>query len=242
VRKLGTVAVATAVAVVFFLLSAADASSGSASCAGGSVDGRVLGTPMCFGTMFPGLAPFHYTDQAAAGLAATMENSSPDPPGTGGGTPDDSSTLPAEYTYLGQFIDHNLDFDETPQPTADVSPSLLTNFESFRFDLNHLFGGGPRVDPQLYAPDHRHLLVSGTLGPPQRDGYPTVAGNGGIYDLARDPLTGEATLVDPRDDENHSLADHGGIRRFLQRFRRSRRWLRQGSPTDGGLLPGDRAH
>ncbi|HXW79238.1 MAG TPA: peroxidase family protein, partial [Acidimicrobiales bacterium] len=163
-------------------------------------------TPMCFGSMFPQLAAFHYSDQAAADLAATMENPTPDPPGTDRGTADDSPTLPSEYTYLGQFIDHNLDFDETPQPSADVNPNSLTNFESFRFDLNNLFGGGPWVDPQLYAPDHTHLLVSGTLGTPQADGFPTVTGNGGVFDLARNPTTGQAILVEPRDDENQIIS------------------------------------
>jgi len=74
---------------------------------------------MCFGTMFSQLSPFHYSDQAAADLAAAMQNPTPDPAGSDRGTSDDSATLPAEYTYLGQFIDHNLDFDQTPQPTAD---------------------------------------------------------------------------------------------------------------------------
>jgi hypothetical protein len=185
---------ATSVAAIVCLLGAGQASSRPASCAAGSVDGGAPRTAMCFGTMFPHLAPFHYSDRAAAELAATMENTSADPIGVDRGGPDDSSTLPAEYTYLGQFIDHNLDFDETAQPTADVNPWSVTNFESFRFDLNNLFGGGPTLDPQLYARDHRHLLVSGTPG------------NGGVYDLARDALTGRAILVEPRDDETQILS------------------------------------
>jgi hypothetical protein len=156
--------------------------------------------------MFPRLSPFHYSDQAAADLAAAMQNPTPDQPGTNRGTPDDSATLPAEYTYLGQFLDHNLDFDQTGQPMANVNPNALTNFESFRFDLNNVFGGGPAVDPQLYASDHQHLLVQGKLGTPQADGFPTVAGNGGIFDLARNNQTGQATLVEPRDDENQILS------------------------------------
>jgi hypothetical protein len=177
------------------------------SCASGSVDGPAPRSAMCFGTMFPQLPAFHYSDQAAADLAAAMENPTPDPPGTDRGTADDSATLPAEYTYLGQFIDHNLDFDETPQPTANVNPSSLTNFESFRFDLNNVFGGGPSVDPQLYAADHTHLLVSGTLGTPQADGFPTVTGTKtGVFDLARVPKTGQAILVEPRDDETQILS------------------------------------
>ena len=199
-------AAVTVVAVSLCLSSAGPASSGAAACAAGSVDGRAPGTAMCFGTMFPQLPAFRYSDQAAADLAATMRNAAPDPPGIDRGTPDDSAALPAEYTYLGQFIDHNLDFDETGQPAADLNPSSLTNFESFRFDLNNLFGGGPAADPQLYAADRRHLLVSGTLGEPRWDGYPTVTGNDGVYDLARDPLTGQAIAVEPRDDDNQIIS------------------------------------
>jgi hypothetical protein len=197
------VAAATIVAAAFF------AGSGqgfpASSCAGGSVDGPAPQTPMCFGTMFPKLPAFHYSDQAAADLANTMENQTPDPTGIDRGTADDSATLPAEYTYLGQFIDHNLDFDETPQPTANVNPSSLTNFESFRFDLNDVFGGGPSVDPQLYASDHKHLLVSGTLGAPNPDGLPTVTGNGGVFDLFRGS-SGQADIVEPRNDETQILS------------------------------------
>jgi hypothetical protein len=135
-----------------------------------------------------------------------MENHAPDAPGTDRGTGDDSATLPAEYTYLGQFIDHNLDFDETAQPTANVNSSALTNFESFRFDLNNVFGGGPSVDPQLYAGDHEHLLATGNLGTPQADGFPTVTGSKkSMYDLARNQ-SGGAILVEPRDDENQILS------------------------------------
>src|SRR5438067_1031667 len=135
-----TVATATSIAAALFLLCASQALAASPSCAGGSVNGPAPGTAMCFGTMFPTLPAFHYSDQAAADLAATMKNPAPDPPGTNRGTRDDNAALPAEYTYLGQFIDHNLDFDETAQPTANVNASSVTNFESFRFDLNNVFG------------------------------------------------------------------------------------------------------
>jgi hypothetical protein len=202
-------AAAIPIAALMFGASSAQAfgGRGSASCAAGSVDGSAPTTPMCFGTMFRQLPPFRYSDQAAADLAATMQNRKADPAGADRGTTDDSATLPAEYTYLGQFVDHNLDFDQTPQPTTDVAAGSLTNYESFRFDLNNVFGGGPSVDPQLYASDGAHLLVSGKLGDPQADGFPTVSGTpDGVFDLARDPVTGKATLVEPRDDENQILS------------------------------------
>jgi len=204
-RRAKLVAAAAVVTAALSVSGTGQARPGS-TCAGGSVDGPAPQTPMCFGTMFPRLSPFHYSDLAAADLAQTMQNRTPDPAGTDRGTSDDSSTLPAEYTYLGQFIDHNLDFDETAQPTANVDPGSVTNFESYRFDLNNVFGGGPSADPQLYAPDRRHLLVSGRLGGPQSDGFPTVFGNGGIFDLARNRANGQAIVVEPRDDENQILS------------------------------------
>ncbi len=201
-------AAATSFAAALLLLSSSQpfAAPQHRSCAGGSVDGPAPRTTMCFGRMFPHLPSFRFSDRAAADLAATMENRAPDPPGTDRGSADDSATLPSEYTYLGQFIDHNLDFDETAQPTTRVSPRSVTNFESFRFDLNDIFGGGPAVDPQLYASDHKHLLVAGTLGKPKPDGFPTVRGNGGVFDLARNPANGEADLLDQRNDENQIVS------------------------------------
>jgi len=213
------VAVATSFAAALVLLSALSAGAASAAtCAGGNVDGQnEMGSgptapnalpqhQQCFGTMFPNLPAFHYSEQASADLANAMENPTPDPPGTDQGTPDDNPNLPAEYTYLGQFIDHNLDFDETPSPEANVNPSTLTNFESFRFDLNNVFGGGPSVDPQLYAADGKHLLVTGTLGTPQANGFPTVTNSPtGAFDLSRN-ANGTANLVEPRDDENQIIS------------------------------------
>ena len=108
------VAGAVACAAAVLLLGVGSASA--ASCAAGSVDGPAPATAMCFGTMFPQLSrTFTYSNQAAADLAAAMNNPAPDAPGTNRGTGDDSATLPAEYTYLGQFIDTNLDFDQTAQ-------------------------------------------------------------------------------------------------------------------------------
>jgi hypothetical protein len=202
-----------------FALAGASQAFGQ-SCSGATVDGPLptTTTAMCFGSMFPQLPAFHFSDQAAADLVATMQDPAPDPAGVDRGGAEDSSTLPSEYTYLGQFIDHNLDFDETPQPTADVNPSSVSNYESFRFDLNDVFGGGPSVDPQLYAANGRRLLVSGKLGVPQADGFPTVTGNNGVFDLARTSL-GHAILVDPRNDENQILSQiHAAFVAFYNDF------------------------
>jgi len=157
--------------------------------------------------MFPNLPPFRFSSQAAADLVATMEDRTPDPAGTDEGTAEDNPSLPAEYTYLGQFLDHNLDFDTTPQPAVPVDPASVVNHESFRWDLSDVFGGGPAVDPQLYASDHTHLLIQGTVLTPNPDGR-TMVQNGnpnGVLDLPRN-RDGTALIADPRDDENQIIS------------------------------------
>ena len=160
-----------------------------------------------FGKMFPNLPALRFSAQAAADLVATMEDPGVDPPGTDEGTAEDNPDLPSEYTYLGQFLDHNLDFDETPQPSAPVDPDTVTNYESFRWDLGDVFGGGPIADPQLYASDHKHLLIQGTVRAPNPDGRPVVSnGNpNGVLDLPRNP-DGTAIVAEPRNDENQILS------------------------------------
>lgn len=160
-----------------------------------------------FGTMFPELRPFRFSAQQAADLVATMQDRNPDPAGVDEGAAEDNPKLPAEYTYLGQFLDHNLDFDESAQPSAPVDPATVVNHESFRWDLADVFGGGPAVDPQLYAADHKHLLVQGTVLAPTPDGRTAVFdGNPtGVLDLPRNS-DGSAIVAEPRNDENQILS------------------------------------
>lgn len=160
-----------------------------------------------FGRMFPNLPGFQYSDQEASDLAAAMINPNPDPPGTNNGTPDDSRTLDAWQTFFGQFLDHNLDFDNTPQPTASVAVDNLVNHSAGVFDLKNLFGDGPSESPTLYAADKKHLKVDCVLGTPLADGFPKViSGNAnGACDIARNS-DGTPNIFDQRDDENQIIS------------------------------------
>jgi hypothetical protein len=61
----------------------------------------------------------------------------------GGGGPG----IPAGYTYLGQFIDHDLTMDRTDKMLgASVAPSDMLQGRSPRLDLDSLYGAGPN-DP-----------------------------------------------------------------------------------------------
>jgi hypothetical protein len=102
--------------------------------------------------------------------------------------------IPAGYTYLGQFIDHDITFDPVSQLQRDNDPDALVDFRTPRFDLDSLYGSGPRDQPYLYDwRDERHqgvrLLVGG--------GAPGQA----AVDLPRNAHD-HAVVGDPRNDEN----------------------------------------
>ena len=112
----------------------------------------------------------------------------------------------AGYTYLGQFIDHDLTLDLTPLRLAGKRPVTETpNFRSARLDLDQVYGGGPDLSPFLYQRnclrgEERFLL--GLTVPSFDDGRSFKAS---LDDLPRNS-EGVALTADPRQDENLILA------------------------------------
>jgi hypothetical protein len=121
----------------------------------------------------------------------------------GGGT---DSTIPSGYTYLGQFIDHDMTFDRTEVMLGeDVSPPEMLQGRSPSLDLDSLYGAGPN-DPgseKFYEADGRRLKMGKTQG---LGGPPLQARDG--FDLPRSPDRKHATIPDPRNDENLAVAQH----------------------------------
>ena len=105
--------------------------------------------------------------------------------------------VPAGYTYLGQFIDHDITFDPMSKLDVPNDPHTLVNFRTPRLDLDSLYGGGPLDQPFLYdwpqsgEPGGTKLLVGGP-GPLEQ---PAAA------DLPRNQQ-GRALVGDPRNDEH----------------------------------------
>jgi hypothetical protein len=136
-----------------------------------------------FGRMFPRAPGF--TDPSAqqlADLAQTMLDPNAD---TG-----DNLQVPSGFTYGGQFLDHDLTLDVTPQPFAPVDPVGLPNGRTFRLDLDSVYGAGPNWSPQLYEADGAHLRVGASFGQP---------------DLPRNP-DGSAIIAEGRNDENEIIS------------------------------------
>jgi heme peroxidase len=150
-----------------------------------------------FGRMFPGLAPFRPDASEAVTVAnlGVLADAMLEP---GGGV---DTTQGAIFTYLGQFMDHDITLDLQPQPSAsfsfsgsgarasllDPSGAVVYDYESKKFNLSSLYGGGPDVSPQLYASDGIHFLVPENIN--------------GVLDLPRND-DGSAIVVEPRNDEN----------------------------------------
>ena len=67
----------------------------------------------------------------------------------------EESGIPAAYTYLGQFVDHDLTFDPASSLQQQDDPDGLVDFRTPRFDLDCVYGKGPDDAPYLYTADNR---------------------------------------------------------------------------------------
>ena len=132
-----------------------------------------------FGRMFrdPSIKIVEHTDNALIHLGKTMR----EPAGAGAG--EDNQNLPAAYTYLGQFVDHDITFDPTSLQQQVNDPDALTDFRTPRYDLDSLYGRGPNDSPYLYEWTEPHFrgikLLAGrnpTPTPTGPDGQPRFTG------------------------------------------------------------------
>ena len=149
-----------------------------------------------YGRMFRTLRPFLPHDSTLAKLANSM-GPFPQPmpaadagaPVPGALQPGENPDIPAGYTYLGQFVDHDITFDPTSVLARRNDPDALVDYRTPRFDLDSLYGSGPADQPYLYDQDDPcKLLVGHNLGPDEEP-----------VDLPRNPQ-GRALLGDPRND------------------------------------------
>ncbi len=166
--------------------------------------------PGLFGRMFPGLPAHTATDAALEELADAMLDQNPA----------DNPNVPAGFTYLGQFIDHDITLDLTSLGEKVSDPNSKVNFRSPALDLDSIYGLGPGGTPHLYERDAVSLhigqkLLLGTARQSPKIVVPGVVPDLPDHDLPRNPLTGMAIIGDPRNDENLLVAQtHVAIMRF----------------------------
>ena len=113
------------------------------------------------------------------------------------GRSEDNPNIPAGFTYLGQFVDHDITFDPNSSLQRANDPEGLVNFRNPRFDLDSLYGRGRDDSPYLYdqsSPDDVKLLVGRILD----DQGQRVEDQ---HDMPRNEQE-RALIGDPRNDEN----------------------------------------
>jgi len=96
----------------------------------------------------------------------------------------------AGLTFLGQFLDHDMTFDQTSPLGIPTPPESTVNTRTPAFDLDSVYGAGPRSQPNLYQADRIKLRIE----------------SGGLFEDLPRSSNGTAILADPRNDENLMLA------------------------------------
>ena len=125
-------------------------------------------------------------------ISATAENEQDD---------EENFGMSAGYSYLGQFIDHDLTLNPTEHFAPLVGTNLAKNLRTAAFDLDCIYGRGPADQPYLYQDDGRQLLEGRAL---------TRAGTGSAaHDHPR--MNGRALLGDKRNDENVLVSQMHGV-------------------------------
>jgi hypothetical protein len=100
-------------------------------------------------------------------------------------------THTAAVTFFGQFLDHDMTFDQTSPLGVSAPPRKSPNARTAFFDLDSVYGGGPTGSPELS--DHADPIKF------------RIETNGQFEDLPRE-LNKQAIIEDPRNDENLILA------------------------------------
>lgn len=142
-----------------------------------------------------------FADDDLVKLADAM-TAKPEPGGPAPETvvdPEENPAIEAVYTYLGQFVDHDITLDPTSHLREFLTREQLENLVNFRtprFDLDNLYGRGPDDQPYLYEDTIRLVLGDRMSGNPF---------DPDARQIPRGP-NGRALIGDPRNDENRIVA------------------------------------
>jgi len=143
-----------------------------------------------FGVMFKHLQPFAPPDDLLTELGLTMRELGEDVSLAENDRLNDNPNpaFHSGFTFLGQFIDHDITFDTTTLSAQQADPDATTNFRTPRFDLDSVYGRGPLDSADLYDPQDRDKLL-------------IVRRDDGVDDVRRDS-DGKALIADPRNDQH----------------------------------------
>lgn len=190
-----------------------------------------------FGRMFRQLKPAVHSEPDLRALGRVDNGNGgmtapPDAPEAETNNPRDdeeNTGISAGYTYLGQFIDHDLTFDPSTLAQQKSDPDAIVDFRTPKFDLDNMYGRGPDDQPYLYD-FQSDGTIKMLLGKP-------LTGNPNDPDTRDLPRTSAETgrkfalIGDKRNDENVIVSQLQGI--FLRFHNRMVNYHRtKGLPAD----------
>jgi hypothetical protein len=158
--------------------------------------------------------PFNVATQALLGQLGDLMGDPGRDPNILSNNPADPgvSSIPAGFTYFGQFVDHDITLDVSSSIDVATDAATINNMRSPALDLDSVYGDGPGLDPFLYVfpsvgPATAIKFLTGTnspQGPGGPSGNGTPAGMLGqtTWDVPRITGTKTAVIGDPRNDEN----------------------------------------
>lgn len=171
--------------------------------------------------------PFNVTTHALMGQLGNMMGDPGRDPNPASHNPADAgvSSIPAGFTYFGQFVDHDITFDVSSSLDAETDANTINNMRNPSLDLDSVYGRGPGLDPFLYAfpasgPSTAIKLQVGTNnnsgpGGPSNNGLPGGMIAQSSFDVPRMLATRTAVIGDPRNDENLLVSQfHHAMLRF----------------------------
>ncbi|MEW6157841.1 MAG: heme peroxidase family protein [Verrucomicrobiota bacterium] len=171
--------------------------------------------------------PFNVSNQALLGqLGGMMGDPGRDPnPNSHDPTLPGVSTIPAGFTYFGQFVDHDITFDISSSLDVATDANTIHNMRSPSLDLDSVYARGPGLDPFLYSfPSSGpataikfQLGINTNVGPggPSSTGTPAGMVTQTDFDVPRTSASQTAIIGDPRNDENLIVVQfHHAMLRF----------------------------
>jgi Animal haem peroxidase len=180
-----------------------------------------------FGRLFPTLPPFAadtpllrdaLADLGAKGGPMDAGDDLSDPitlitdPAKSAGNPN-NPTMTAGFTFLGQFVDHDMTFDPTSSLARQQDPESIRNFRIPALDLDNVYGGGPVASPHLYDATVDAGRTTFLTEENPGSGAVSVAGTT-RFDVPRNSQS-TALIGDPRNDENLVVSQfHLALLRF----------------------------
>jgi hypothetical protein len=167
-----------------------------------------------FGRLFPLLPPFASDNPSVranlrelgkpGGIMDARDQPPPADPLAPNPNNRDNPRMTAGFTFLGQFLDHDLTFDPTSSLERQNDPEAIDNFRTPMFELDSVYGSGRAASPHLYdrrSPGGAKLLLDAAAP----------------RDLPRNSQN-TAIIGDPRNDENLIVSQlHLAFLRFHNR-------------------------